>query len=371
MKITFKWIVWFSITALWIGAMGGFACFYMFNFIFDKKLQSEMNETVRARVSFLVENIANSPSGEASVYEIDAMQEMMNNDPRIVDIIYMNPNATIRWYKDPELWRKPYEIGVAEHIFPTNAVYTAFTKQTIKINTFGKGAYYDMAFPMKGAKDVLAGVVALHVSRTEAKSLIAASMTQYAFGAFIVLLAMGVILWIFINYKIVDPLKDLNTAVRTVSLKDITLAYPERSDEIGAVAVSLNELFTKLRRELDSAYTDARSKKGAETVWWQSLLAVSVARGSRAIVVDHDNNVMFTNFELKVDKEGPIHLLDIFGGDQPELIEVVGHAMDAAGKVFRGVASISGRPVDIRAVQLPGDIPSESRTMIVLEPQAK
>ncbi len=369
MKITSKWIVWFAITALYIAALGAFACFYKLGYVFDTKLQSEMAEVVRSKVGTLVSSIAARPTGDATIAETDTLKQMINNDDRIVDVVYLNPNATIRWYKDPAFWGKPFEEAVALNLFPTTAVYTAFTKQTLKVNKYGNGNFYEMAFPIKGAKGVLAGVVDLQVSRESTRSLVSSTMVWYAGAVLFAFALMGAILFIFIRVKIINPISSLNTAVNAVSLKEMTLSYPERNDEIGEVAESINSLFGKVKNELKGASTDVKRKKETESVWWQSLLAVSISKGSRAMVVDHDNNIMFTNFELNTEnKEGPIHLLDIFGGEQTELIEVVGKAMDAPGRVLRGTTNIGGKAVEIRAVLLPGEGGQESRTMIVLEP---
>lgn len=370
MKITAKWIVWFAITALYVAAVGGFACFYLFNSTFDQKLQSEMMDLVRSNAPFLVTHVAQMPNTDASTAEADRLMQIMHNDDRIADITYLNPNATIRWYKDGAYLGKSYEEAYAMSIFPTGAVYQAFTKQNVKINKFGGGNYYDVAVPLKGAKGVLAGVLEIQVSRVGTKAQISSAMLRYAGGAVVVLLIMGGVLYLFMYFKVVAPLKELVGAVRSVSLKEMHLNYPSRSDEIGDAARGINELFVKVRSEMKAFAGSLKKKKDVETVWWQALLAVSVSRGARALVVDQDNNIMFTNFDISFARPhgGAIHLLDVFDGNQSALIETVGKATDAAGTVFKTTADFGGKKVEIRAVKLPGERGEATRTMIIMEP---
>jgi hypothetical protein len=97
------------------------------------------------------------------------------------------------------------------------------------------------------------------------------------------------------------------------------------------------------------------------------VLAVAIPKGSRAIVVDENNNIMHTNFELPVKEDGPVHLLDIFGGTQQEIVQIVGQAMDSPGKIFRAQTQSGGKSFMIKTMQLKsqGGI---IRTIIVLEP---
>ena len=76
---------------------------------------------------------------------------------------------------------------------------------------------------------------------------------------------------------------------------------------------------------------------------------------------------MHANFELTIKKDGPIHLLDIFGGTQKDIVHIVGQAMDNPGKIFRARTESNGRGFGIKTLQLAskGGI---VRTVIVLEP---
>ena len=96
-------------------------------------------------------------------------------------------------------------------------------------------------------------------------------------------------------------------------------------------------------------------------------MAITIPKGSRALVVDENNNIMHANFELHINKEGPIHLLDIFGGTQQDIVHIVGQAMDNPGKIFRAKTQSGGRAFGIKTLQLSSK-GGVVRTIIVLEP---
>ena len=105
-----------------------------------------------------------------------------------------------------------------------------------------------------------------------------------------------------------------------------------------------------------------------EQHWWEAILAVAVPKGSRALVIDENNNVLYANFELAIPGKDKIHLLDIFDGRQQEIIQVVGEAMDNPAKVLRGTVENKNVQCIVRAVQLPDDA-GKNRIVLVLEPE--
>ena len=91
--------------------------------------------------------------------------------------------------------------------------------------------------------------------------------------------------------------------------------------------------------------------------------------GKTLLFSDENNNIMHTNFDLPLKKEGPVHLLDLFGANQQEMMRVVGQAMENPGKIFRATTQSGGREFGIKTLQLTskGGI---IRTLIILEPLA-
>lgn len=105
-----------------------------------------------------------------------------------------------------------------------------------------------------------------------------------------------------------------------------------------------------------------------EQRWWKTILAVTVPKGSRALVIDENNNILYTNFELKVPGKEKVHLLDIFDGRQQEIIQVVGEALENPTKVLRGTVVNKNVKCLVKAVQLPDDA-GKNRIVLVLEPE--
>ena len=105
-----------------------------------------------------------------------------------------------------------------------------------------------------------------------------------------------------------------------------------------------------------------------EKTWWKAVFAVTVPKGTRALVVDENNNVLYTNFQFKATEKRKIHLLDIFDGRQQEIIQVVGEALENPTKVLRGKVVSKDVKCIVKAVQLPDDA-GKNRIIVVLDPE--
>ncbi|MCL2887869.1 MAG: hypothetical protein FWF35_00945 [Elusimicrobia bacterium] len=366
MRLSLKWFVAYAATALYVAIVGGIFFFNMFKFVFDEKLQQEISEEVRARAPVMIAALAaNKPS--VTFNEVQMMNNWLSSDDRIQSIIYLNRDASVRWHKVGDYMGLSYDDARSQDVFATNAVAQAYMKQMPRVVMYGSSMYYDMAFPLRAAQDEVVGIVNLQVSRQSAKELISSAMVRYASSCVVIFIIMGLILYIFIYVKVVSPLNNLAGAVDSISLKDLKLNYKERNDEIGGVAESVSGFLARIKKEFKGQEAQTKKKEETEQLWWKALLAAAISKGSRAVVVDNDNNIMFANFEINVKKDGPLHLLDIFDGQQSEVITIIGKAMDTPGKVFRGETSVGNTKYIIKAVQLPAQ-EEELRTMIVLEP---
>ena len=214
----------------------------------------------------------------------------------------------------------------------------------------------------------MAGVVNVTVSRENAQKLIQSSMVRYACGAFIMILLIGGVLYLFLLLKIIRPLGALKDSVDAVSLNNLALSFPPRKDEIGGVAQSVSSLLVKIREDIKSMENVEIMSLEKEQRWWKTILAVTVPKGSRALVIDENNNILNTNFELKVPGKEKVHLLDIFDGRQQEIIQVVGEALENPTKVLRGTVVNKNVKCLVKAVQLPDDA-GKNRIVLVLEPE--
>ena len=367
MKLTSKWTLWFVLVGLYAAIVGGLFYYNLFKFVFDKKLQNEMVEMVRFRAPLLVSSLAARPRNDATFKEAELMKEWKRNDDRIKSLVYLNDDGSIRWHENTQFLKMSYGDYNNEVVFDTNAVPLAIRDQAPKAIMFDEGNYYDMAIPLL-AKDTVAGVVNLTVSRASAKSLISQSMVRYAVGAFIMLLLIGGVLYLFLLLKIIRPLNLLKDSIDAVSLNRLELDYPQRGDEIGDVAFSVSVLLAKVKEEFKGLENVEIMSLEKEQKWWKTILAVTVPHGSRALVIDENNNVLYTNFEMNINKEGPVHLLDIFDGRQQKVIQMVGEAMDHPGKVLRGNIVSKDISCTVKAVQLPDDA-GKNRVILVLEPE--
>jgi len=354
--------------ALYTAAVGGLFYYNMFKFVFDQKLQNEMAEMVRFRAPLLVSSLASRPLGEATFREAELMKEWKRTDDRIKNLVYLNANLSIRWHENTKFFQMSYEDYLNEVGMDSNAVFKARNTASPQAVMFDEGNYYDMAIPLLAKDNTIAGIINLTVSRVGAKSLIRQSMFRYAVGSLIMLVLIGLVLYFFLFSKIIRPLNSLKDSIDAVSLNQLDLAYQSRSDEIGEVADSVASLLAKIKEDIKSLENVEIMSLEKERRWWKTILAVAVPHGSRALVIDENNNILYTNFEMNIKKEGPVHLLDIFDGRQQNIIQVVGEAMEHQGKVLRGNVTSHNVKFLVKAVQLPDDA-GKNRIVLVLEPE--
>jgi HAMP domain-containing protein len=274
----------------------------------------------------------------------------------------------VRWHKDIKVIGKSLpEYDKSGHL-ETDAVFSAFNTGKHSVLMKRDGMVYEIAIPLK-AKDRIAGVISLDVSREQVRSEINGALLKYLAGAVAILALMGFVLYLFVIRNVVNPILYLTDSIENISTKSFQLDFIERSDEVGALAKAIEHFLNKVKKELEERETVDKSRHHYEQEWWSSVLAITIPKGSRAIVVDENNNIMHANFELNLKKDGPVHLLDIFGGTQQDIVHIVGQAMDNPGKIFRSKTESAGRTFNIKTLQLnsKGGI---VRTIIVLEPLA-
>ena len=368
MKLTSKWLLWFVLITVYAAVIGGLFYYNLFKFVFDKKLQNEMVEMVRFRAPTLVQWLASRPKGEATFREAEIMKGLQRNDDRIKSLVYLNYDGSIRWHENTKFLRMSYSDYNNSVGFETNAVVQAIRDGMPRAILAGNGDYYDMAIPLLAKGNTVAGVVNVTVSRENAKQLIQSSMVRYAIGAFIMILLIGGVLYLFLLLKILRPLESLKDSVEAVSLNNLKLSFPARRDEIGDVAVAISALLGKIREDIKSLENVEIMSLEKEQRWWKTILAVTVPKGSRALVIDENNNILYTNFELHMPGKEKVHLLDIFDGRQQEIIQVVGEALENPTKVLRGTVVNKNVKCVVKAVQLPDDA-GKNRIVLVLEPE--
>ncbi len=368
MKLTSKWLLWFVLITVYAAVIGGLFYYNLFKFVFDKKLQNEMVEMVRFRAPTLVQWLASRPKGEATFREAEIMKGLQRNDDRIKSLVYLNYDGSIRWHENTKFLRMSYSDYNNSVGFETNAVVQAIRDGLPRAILAGNGDYYDMAIPLLAKGNTVAGVVNVTVSRETAKQLIQSSMVRYAIGAFIMILLIGGVLYLFLLLKILRPLESLKDSVEAVSLNNLKLSFPARRDEIGDVAVAISALLGKIREDIKSLENVEIMSLEKEQRWWKTILAVTVPKGSRALVIDENNNILYTNFELHMPGKDKVHLLDIFDGRQQEIIQVVGEALENPTKVLRGTVVNKNVKCVVKAVQLPDDA-GKNRIVLVLEPE--
>ena len=322
---------------------------------------------VRFRVPQLVQGLAAKPK-QVSFNEANQMKDILQNDARVKNIIYLNHDGSIRWHENTKFMGMSYTDYNNSVGFDSNAAVQAIRSGLPRAILTSGGDTYDMAIPLLAKGNMVAGVVNLTVSRTAARGLIHSSMIRYAIGTLIMIVLIGAVLYLFLLLKIIRPLVSLKDNIEAVSLNNLALDYPERKDEVGDVAVAVQGLLGKINEDIKGLENVEIMSLEKEKTWWKAVFAVTVPKGTRALVVDENNNVLYTNFELKATEKRKVHLLDIFDGRQQEIIQVVGEALENPTKVLRGSVMNKNIKCTVKAVQLPDDA-GKNRIIVVLDPE--
>ncbi|MDR0646285.1 MAG: HAMP domain-containing protein [Elusimicrobiota bacterium] len=367
-KISIKWFLWFSLVSGYAIILGAFLYFNMFKHTYDAELQDQVIDTVRRSAGVLIDGLTKRPS-VVTVAENDAIRLWSDIDARILNVVYFNANGTVRWHRDMNLIGQTLPDYDKSGYLETDAVFEAFRTKRHRVVMKNDGMAYEIAIPLKVKGDVVAGVISIDISREQVKQRINTALMYYIVGAAVIFALMGFILYMFVIRNVTAPIIYLTDSIDNISTKTLQMDFVERNDEIGALAAALEHFLTKVKRELEEREVLDKQRHNYEEEWWSYVLAIAIPKGSRAIVVDENNNIMHTNFELPVKNDGPVHLLDIFGGTQQEIVQIVGQAMDSPGKIYRAKTQSGGKPFLIKTMQIKsqGGI---VRTIIVLEPDA-
>ena len=365
-RISVRWFFWFTLVAIYAIIVGGLLYFNLFKRVFDLNLQNQIIDTVRQNASTLIEGLVSK--NYLTVPENEIISSWPRQDSRITNVVYFNGNGTVRWHKNLDLLDMPITDYQRGGYLETNAIETAVSTGNPSVKSKKEGNYYEIAIPLKAKGNKIAGIISVDVSRKQVKEEIKKALTIYLLGSVIIFILMGFLLYIFVIKSVTNPLLQLAEGIDNISTKSFVLNFSSRGDEIGLLARAVEGFLGKVKKELEEQEAVEQSRFNYEQEWWSSVLAITIAKGTRAIVVDENNNIMHANFELKIEKEGPIHLLDIFGGTQKDIVNIVGKAMDNPGKIFKTETKSGNRVFTIKALQLMsrGGI---IRTMIILEPK--
>ncbi len=367
MKLTSKWLLWFVLVTVYAAVIGGLFYYNLFKFVFDTKLQNEMVEMVRFRAPQLVQGLAAKPK-QISFNEASQIKDILQNDARVKNVIYLNYDGSVRWHENTKFMGLSYADYNNSVGFNSNASVQAIRSGLPRAILTDGGDSYDMAIPLLARGNTVAGVLDLTVSRAAARGLIRSSMVRYGVGAFIMIALIGGVLYLFLLLKVIRPLVTLKDSIEAVSLNNLKLGYKPPKDEIGDVAVAVKGLLGKLSEDISGLENVEIMSLDKEKTWWKAIFAVAVPKGTRALVVDENNNVLYTNFELEATEKRKVHLLDIFDGRQQEIIRVVGEALENPTKVLRGNVVNKNVKCTVKAVQLPDD-GGKNRIVVVLEPE--
>lgn len=364
-KISLRWFIWFGIVAGYAIIMGGLLYFNLFKHVFDINLQNQIIDMVRRNANVLISNLVSQK--DITFAESEILAPLASQDGRIKNVVYFGRKGRVRWHKDISIIGMDFSEYDRNGHLETDAVNMAYVTGDPQVILMHGGNDYQIAIPLRVKDNRVAGVISLDVSREQVKKEINDALLYYLLGSIAIFAIMGGVLYWFVIKNVINPIIYLTESIENISTKSFQFDFMERADEIGILARTIQAFLVKVKKELEERESLDKSRHHYEQEWWSSVLAVTIPKGSRAIVVDENNNVMHANFEISLNKKGPVHLLDIFGANQQDIVHIVGQAMDNPGKLFRAKINSGGRPFSIKTLQLASK-GGVVRTVIVLEP---
>lgn len=366
MRLSSKWFLWFTGIGIYVMFLGGIFYYNLFKWTFDEKLKQESIDMVRLYAPTLINGLSRNQSA-ISMEELDIVTRL-SKDERVAALLYLNKYGEVRWFKDPTKITMSFEEFSKQVQLPTDAIEQAWLAKSPMVRAVPNVAMYDIAIPLSLRGEVM-GVINIQVSREGVRRVINKAMQKYAVGAVGVLVLLGIPLYFFLHHFVINPLMTLRDSIEAVSFKNLELKFPARHDEIGELANVINVFLSKVKAEIANSMVKEKQRGVAEARWWQSILAAIVPKNHKAIVVDEDNTVLFTNFPTSAaTADAKLHLLDVIDSQQQDVLRLVGIALDRPNQVQEGDTMFKSEACHVRAVHLEED-GELRRTLIIFEPK--
>ncbi|HAH06522.1 MAG TPA: hypothetical protein DCM05_08350 [Elusimicrobia bacterium] len=368
MRLATKWFLWYLTIGVYVMFLGGIFYYNLFKWTFDEKLKQEAIDLVKAQAYQLIRGLSSRQSA-ITMDEYQIVSEGLAKDERVAALVYFNRYGEIRWFKDAGFIGKSFDEFTKSIPLPTDAVEQAYLTKTPKVRAVSSQQLYEIAIPLAVRGEVV-GIVDMQVSREGVQEVIAQAMRKYVLGAIGVLFLLGIPLYFFLHHFVINPLLHLRDAIEAISFKNLDLKFPTRKDEIGEVAGVVGVFLQKVKADRANTMVKEKQRGVAEQRWWQSILTTIVAKTHRAIVVDEDNSVLYTNFPIAAtnDPNARLHLLDVIDSQQQDVLRLVGVALDRPNQVVETDTMFRQEPCHVRAVHLEeeGEL---RRTLILFEPK--
>ena len=368
MKLATKWFMWYLGIGIYVMFLGGIFYYNLFKWTFDEKLKEQAIDLVRRNAYQLIKGLT-AHQNFITMEEYDIVTMQLAKDDKVASLVYLNRYGDIRWFKDPNFMGKPFDEFEKAVGFPTDAVKEASGTKTPKIRVVPDHPLYEIAIPLALRGEVV-GIMDMQISRQGVRDVISQAMNKYILGAAGVLFLLGIPLYFFLHHFVINPLMHLRDAVEAISFKNLDLKFPDRKDEIGDLASVLQIFLQKVRADRTNAIVKEKQRGVAEQRWWQSILVTIVSKTHRAIVVDEDNTVLYTNFPIPTSPDPNVrpHLLDIIDNQQQDVLRLVGVALDRPNQVVETDTMFKQEACHVRAVHLEeeGEL---RRTLILFEPK--
>ena len=367
MRLTAQWFLWFAGIGVYVMFLGGIFYYNLFKWTFDERLKQESLDMVRLYAPTLINGLARNPTA-ITMDELDTITRLAK-DERVAALLYLNKFGEVRWSRDPSKIAASWEDYSRQVTLPTDAIEQAWLAKSPIVRPVPNLPLYDIAIPLAVRGEVL-GIINLAVSREGVVKVIDKAMHKYEIGAVGVLLLLGIPLYFFLHHFVINPLLNLRDAVEGLTFKSLELKTAPRHDEIGEVAGAFNQFLAKVKAEIASSQIKEKQRGAAEARWWESILMAIVSKSHKAVVVDEDNTVLFTNFPVSGSgaAEARLHLLDVIDSQQQDVLRLVSAALDHPNQLVEADTMFRAEPCHVKAVHLEeeGEL---RRTLILFEPK--
>lgn len=161
------WLVGVVVLVLWAGTMYGIFKYNRHQWRVDENTKREVVELIQSQTPVFEKGLSESRRiirGE----EFRAI-EVLTRDARVVSLLYLNSDGTIRWFNDASMALKSFDEYIAKYGNPkTDAIRAAWGSRELKVRLVPGELLFEVAYPLTlqeqgGTKMV--GVLDLMVKR--------------------------------------------------------------------------------------------------------------------------------------------------------------------------------------------------------------
>jgi len=358
-----KWFLWHAAAGVYVLLLAGIFYHNSSKRETDSRLKKEVLDLAREHSLTLIKGLVQKP-GSITMDEYDVFTRVVDKDPSVLSVVYLDAGGRVRWHKDARLIGRHIGDLAEEVSLPTDVVAAARDSMQPQIRAVRDGSLYEAAVPL-GDRGALAGLLEMQVSRQGASEEYRRGMARFIGCGMAALVAVGLLLYYFFKRHVLDPLHRVQGDLERLSFGDLRLSGKRETGEFGSLAAAMDVFLEKVRGGLDGIRAAEAGRQEAESSWWEAVLAAALPSGCSSMVLDENNTVLHSSLP----SQRGAHLLDVVQTGAQDLLRLIGRAMEGPGRAVEGEVSTGEAAWRVRALNVDSGA-GMGRTVVLLFPKS-